>query len=419
MMRWLGRLLTSFIVLTGAIQISAPPATAQNSLRAAAVVNDDVISELDLHMRVRMVALSSGMQGDRERIRRIVPQVLRTLVNERIQLQEAERLDLTVKDEEIRKATAQIASRNNMSRKDFLNAMQRNGIMPETLRSRVRANIAWQKVLAREIRPQVNIGPDNVDAVIERREARDGQRLFRLREIFLPAEEGNAGQVRETAGRLIQDLRNGANFSALARQFSQSATAAVGGDLGWIAASSLPGKLPEAVRNMAEGSLAGPIQTFGGFYILALQDVREQRASETRVTLKQLLLTPAETGADKAALRTQAARLAKNVEGCGNVEAVAETAEMAQAIDLGELKLADMPEAIRKSVGALEVGETSEPLEAGGGVGVVVVCDRVTPGLDREQIRRNLIRQRMNMLAQRHMRNLRQQAYIEIRQNQL
>jgi peptidyl-prolyl cis-trans isomerase SurA len=408
MMRWLGRLLACLIV---AVPLQAQ---AQQSLRAAAVVNDEVISILDLRMRMKLVALTSGIANDPQQIRRLAPQVLRNLINERIQLQEARRLEIEVTESEIRDARRRIAQRNDISLDQFVQALERNGIMPETFNERVRATIAWQKVLAREVRPDVNISAAEVAEVVERRQAQAGQRLLRMREIFLPTEDDNTADVRDTAQRLMQELRNGANFDALARQFSQSATAAVGGDLGWMTPDALPDELAERAADMSTGSIAGPVETFGGIYILGLQDAREGGAGSTRVTLKQILL-PTNGAADTGQLREEVNRLAARVNACGDVESVAEAHDSAQSVDLGTLELADMPDGIRRTVGSLEVGEVSEPIEAGGGIGVVVVCDRETPGLDREQIRENLVRQRLDMLARRYMRDLRRQAFVDIR----
>lgn len=410
MTRWISRLLLCLV-----IGLPALPAQGQQSLRAAAVVNDEVVSGLDLHMRLQLVSLSSGMRNNPDDIRRLAPQVLRNLINERLQLQEAERLGLKVEPAEIREATQRIASRNDIGREQFIATLEQQGVMRETLISRIRANLAWQKVIRRKIRPQVNVTSEEVDDVIERRKSRAGKQVMKTREIFLPAEDGETQQVRRTAERLMQELRNGASFGALARQFSQSATAAVGGDLGWITERALPEELTGKVDSMNAGQIAGPFQARGGFYILGLEDKKRQGVGATTVTLKQLLVSGENGSAGTEALRQRVEGLAGRIEGCGEVASVAESADRAQAIDLGQLKLADMPENIRDTIGGLKVNEISEPIETGGGVGVVVVCDRTTPGLDREEIRNSLLSERMNMLSRRHLRDLRRAAHIDIR----
>lgn len=410
-MRWLARFAVCLLLLTPAL-----PASAADTLRAAAIVNDEVISELDLKARIKLVRVSSGLKGNPDN-RALARQILRNLINERLQLQEARRLDIEVAEKRVEKATAELASRNNMSREAFLDALARNGILPETLTARVRANLAWQKVLARKVRPQVSVDSEDVNEVVERRKARAGQRLLRLREIYLPVEDGSAGEVRKTAKRLMRELRNGANFDSLARQFSQAPTAATGGDLGWITPASLPDPLARVARDLNKGRVAGPVKARNGLYILALQDARRTTAGATTVTLKQVLIPLPDDADDQTAqdVRGRLTALSERIQGCDDVASVVEGLDKVQRVDLGQMKLGDMPERIRKTVGGLDVGDVSAPIRAGGGLGVVVVCERQTAGLDREKIRRNLIRGRMQQLAQRYLRDLRRAAHIEIR----
>ena len=414
-MRWLGRFLLSLIL----VGVLAPtPSGAQQTLRAAAVVNDEVISEMDLHMRVQLTMLSSGMDGSPQQARRLASQVLRTLIRERLQIQEARRLGLEVSEEDVQQAANQIAQRNNMSGDQFIQALQRNGIAPSAFLNRIRANIAWNKVVSREIRPDLDIPESEVEKVVEQRKARQGQREMRVREIFLSADDDSLGNVRDTARRLIRELRSGTNFGQLARQFSQAATAAADGDLGWITAASLPEQAAEQLRDAQPGSLIGPINTFNGVYIFALQDTREIRAGGVKeVTLTQLLHELPDS-ADDATVAEAEARLDEivaDVESCQAFTAAAEDAEAVQVVNLGAMDPQNLPERIRETIAPLDVGEPSETLQVGGGLSVLAVCGREKAGVDRQRIRQNLMRDRGNMLAERYMRDLRRKAFIDIR----
>ena len=71
-------------------------ATALVPQRIAAVVNDDVVSFQDLNERLQLVAVTSGIGDSEEARQRLAPQVLRQLIEETLQLQEAARLEITV-----------------------------------------------------------------------------------------------------------------------------------------------------------------------------------------------------------------------------------------------------------------------------------------------------------------------------------
>ena len=112
MLRWLGVLL---IGLAGFSNIAMPapahrapaqpapqPSGDQAETRIAAVVNDEVISVGDVQSRLRMVMLSSNFPDSQEIRQRIAGQVLRTIVDEKLQMQEAKRHNVTATDEEIK-----------------------------------------------------------------------------------------------------------------------------------------------------------------------------------------------------------------------------------------------------------------------------------------------------------------------------
>ena len=411
-----------FSRLTGLLALAAltlgamQPASGQQTLRAAAVVNDQVISQLDVEMRMRLVMLSadiSPQQADRGRLR---DQVMRNLINEQLQLQAAERFGFSVSEEEIDGAVAQVAQNNNMSADQFLSILQQNDVTVQTFREQLRANLAWQKVIRNRLARDVSVSDEDVDDAVERYRSRQGERQYRVREIFLAVDdEQELPRVRQTAQRLIQQLRQGAEFGALARQFSQSPTASDNGVIGWVTPENLPEAVAERVTGMQPGQLVGPVRGYSGLHIVNLIDTRVLSPGNETVDLRQLF-TPVADGAGEDAVaqaKQRLNRLAEPAEGCSNFNALADDTESARTSDLGEVKMSALPDDIRPKVADLPLQTPSEPLQVAGGYAVLMVCERMG-GIDREQIRQNLQRERLNMLAQRYMRDLRRQANIEI-----
>ena len=411
-----------FSRLTGVLALAAltfsaiQPASGQQTLRAAAVVNDQVISQLDVEMRMRLVMLSAGIspqQADRGRLR---DQVMRNLINEQLQLQAAERFGFSVSADEIDKAIQRVAQNNNMSADQFLSILRQNDVTVETFREQLRANLAWQKVIGNRLARDVSISDEDVDDAVERYRSRQGERQYRVREIFLAVDdEQELPRVRQTAQRLLQQLRQGAEFGALARQFSQSPTAADNGVIGWVTPENLPEAVGEQVTQMQPGQLAGPVRGYNGLHIVNLMDTRVLSPGNETVELRQLF-APVPDGAGEDAVaeaKQRLNRLAEPAEGCGNFNALADDTDAARTSDLGEVKMSALPDDIRPKVADLPLQTPSEPLQVAGGYAVLMVCER-SGGIDREQIRQNLQRDRLNMLAQRYMRDLRRQANIEI-----
>lgn len=192
--------------------------------RIAAVVNDEVISLSDVHARIRLALLNAGAQDSAETRQRLTPQVLRQLIDERLQLQEAKRLGVSVPSKEIDEAIGRIAEQNRMGRPQLEAMLKAQNVPVSTLREQVRALLSWQRVMQRRIRQEVVIGDEEIDAVMQRIKANIGKPEYLVAEIFLAVDSPDQDEeVRRNAERLVEEVRRGGNFAALARQFSQSA----------------------------------------------------------------------------------------------------------------------------------------------------------------------------------------------------
>jgi peptidyl-prolyl cis-trans isomerase SurA len=415
----MGRLLSrltgflALIVLTaGAVQ----PAAAQQSLRAAAVVNDQVISQLDVEMRMRLIMLSANISAQEANRARLRDQVMRNLINEQLQLQAAERFGFSVSEEEIDQAVQRVARNNNMSADQFLSILRQNNVTIETFREQLRANLAWQKVIQNRLARDVTISDEDIDDAVARYRSRQGERQYRVREIFLAVDDQqDLPRVRQTAQRLMQQLRQGAEFGALARQFSQAPTAADNGVIGWVTPENLPEAVADRVTEMQPGQLVGPVRSYSGLHIVNLLDTRVLSPGNETVELRQLFTAvPDEAGEEAVSEAKQRLRqLAEPAEGCGNFDTLADDTDAARTSDLGEVKMSALPDDIRPQVADLPLETPSEPLQVAGGYAVLMVCER-SGGIDRQEIRQSLQRERLNMLAQRYMRDLRRQANIEV-----
>ncbi|MBK1697502.1 peptidylprolyl isomerase [Rhodovibrio salinarum] len=414
MSRLLPRL--SGLLVVAALALGAlQPAAGQQTLRATAVVNDQVISGLDVEMRMRLVMLSAGISQEQANRARLRDQVLRNLINEQLQLQAAERYGYSVSEEEIDQAVSQVAQNNNMSADQFLAILRQNNVPVATFREQMRANLAWQKVIRNRLTRQVSISDEDVDDAMERYRSRQGERQYRVREIFLAVDDENElPRVRQTAQRLMQQLRQGAEFGALARQFSQSPTAADNGEIGWVTPENLPEAVADAVTEMQPGQLVGPVRGYSGLHLVNLLDTRVLSPSNETVDLRQLF-TPVPDNADAEAVQAakdRLNRLAEPADGCSTFSTLADDSEQARTSDIDDVKMSALPDEIRPKIADLPLETPSEPVEVAGGYAVLMVCAR-SGGIDREEIRRNLQRERLNMLAQRYMRDLRRQANIE------
>lgn len=402
--------------------LAPTPAFAQDVQRIAAVVNEKVISIFDVQQRMRLLISSSGLPNNAETQRRIAPQVLRELIDEALQGQEAERLNIRVTQSEIDDAIGQIESSNNVPTGGFEEFVTRQGISFSAALNQIRSNLSWQKLLSRTVRPTIEIGDEEIDTVIARINASAGVTEYRVGEILLPIDNpADTSDIRTLAGRLVEQLRNGAEFQAVAQQFSKSATAATGGDIGWVQPGELDPAIDSVIINLARLEVSDPIEVPEGIQIVILIDQRTNEPpdpNDRTVALRQMLLqvpTDAPPGSIDAHLQTARA-ISSSVQGCPDFAAAAAEAGTPQPAAPAKFQLKDLNPELRALASQLEVGEASTPIRVPSGVQVLMICERQDDiGPNRDEIRLTLERERIGMLSRRYLRDLRRSAFVDLR----
>lgn len=406
--------------------LAAVSGFAQTSHRIAAVVNDDMISAYDLDARTGLVIFFARLEDSPDVRRRIRGSVLRSLVDERLKLQEARRSRISVSQKDIDQELADFARRQNLSRGALERILRDRGISVNTLLAQLRAEVAWARFVGRRFAPRVQIGNEEVQDELDQLKARQGQTEYRLAEIVLAVDRPrDEARIREAAARLGAQIQRGARLPALARQFSQSATAAVGGDLGWVNRSALDEELRAIVPQMERGAVSDPIRTVDGYRIVRLVDRRKVAQSDEDdvvVSLRRLLIPfPAEAGGDAARkLAARARSVFEGTNGCDDFAGRAQAAGVPAPSGVAKLALRELAAPIRRIVRGLEVGAASAPLPVREGVVVLAVCARETAGSDRglpdrDAIADRLLQRRLALLARRHLRDARLSAVIDVR----
>jgi peptidyl-prolyl cis-trans isomerase SurA len=416
-------LLRIFIAL---MVVLLPVAAAAQALRVVARVNDDAITDFDLSQRVIFAIRTTGLQDNPDLRQRMAAQMLRQMIDEKLQLQDAKRLGLRTSPNELDQRFADIERSAGMARGQFRQYLQSVGVPFDIAVQQIDAQIAWSKIVRRRVRPQVDVSEGEIDDALNRVRANVGKTEARVAEIFVPIDRPEfADEARRAADRIIGQLRAGAPFGAVAQQFSQGATAQSGGELGWVLPGSLDPAIDAAIDRLQVRQYSEPIRSPAGWHILYVIDRRQfatSRPDDIRLNIVQMTLPlPADASPEETSRVTGIAQKTMSaVRQCRDLFALAQQTKGATAGDLSGVRVGDLAanRQMYEELPRLNPGGTAGPFRVAEGVQIVSLCSKVggdgIPG--RDTISQQLLVQKLEAAGRRYMRDLRRQATIDIKQ---
>lgn len=393
-----------------------------NVHKPTAVVNGQIITQTDVNQRLALIVIANGGNVPDEERTRLRLQVLRNLIDETLEIQEAKANDIIIDQGELDQSFARIAANFRQTPAQFTEYLRSKGSSAASIKRQIEGEAAWSRLLRRKVQPFVNVSEEEVQSIIDRMKAQKGSEEFRVGEIYLSATPENAEQIFANGRQIIDQIRQGGSFAAYARQFSEASTAAVGGDLGWVRAGQLPDALSQAVAEIQIGQIAGPIQIPGGFSIIYLMDKRKVLTADPRdatLSLKQIALSfpPGTTPAQAKGTVDKFAAQLQTLQGCGSVNEIGAKLG-AEVVDNDNVRVRDLPGPLQQLMLDLQVGQASPPFgSVDSGVRALVLCGRDDPqdagAPSFDQVMSQIEDERVNKRARIYLRDLRRDAIIE------
>lgn len=390
-------------------------------INIAAIVNDEVITTTDVAERRDLVMASNNIPPTIENQKRITPRVIQSLIDENLQMQEARRLSVAVKKEELATALAQVEESRRMPRGSLREMFEKQGLSVRSLEAQLTAQIAWNKVVQRKLRRSVSISEDEVARAQASQAADPGVPEVRIAAISLlvrkPEMEAPQGEL---AKQLATQLQQGTDFLTLAGQLAGREDVRISPP-GWVEEERLQPAMQQALRTMQPGQVSLPLKSMNTFQLVQLLERRTAKKvpDSTEVVIKEMLLPlpPKPDQKTMLALRDTARAVHQNPGGC-----MEET--MGVPVTGGKVRylrtvLGGLPAELRGIIAHMGVTEVSEPMISDEAVRLFMLCERIEPSAGNlppaADVRRELFNEKIELEAQKHLRNLKRDAFIDIK----
>jgi peptidyl-prolyl cis-trans isomerase SurA len=400
-----------------------------------AIVNDDVVTYSELSKQTRLIK-----QRIAQRNVNLPPddvlqkQILEQLIVERLQIQTAKRTGIRVDDESVNKVITNIAAENNMDLNQFREILIQDGFTFEEFREKIRREIMINQLRKSQVQNKVTVSESEIDnflaSLVTQKDSNNELHLAHIL-VALPTAAASPAQIeatRKKAETILTDIQLGADFTQTAIAKSQGQHALDGGDLGWRKNNELPKVLSLATANMQKGEISGLLRSPNGFHIIQLID---RRSDTTRNVVQQtlarhILLRPNAILSSEEA-RQRLVNLRERIIGGEDFAQLAranskDTASATNGGSLGWSRPGKMVPKFERVMDSLKPGEISQPFQTQFGWHIVQVMSRRehdnTLDSQREKARQQIGKRKSEEAIETMLRQLRSDAYVEIRLNQ-
>jgi peptidyl-prolyl cis-trans isomerase SurA len=389
----------------GVLFSSAGGALAADELFAPRlIVNDSIITNFEVEQRARFLQLINA-PGDPEEA------AIQGLIDDRLRFQAGVTNGVAITDEALQAGLAEFSGRANLSVEEFQQGLFENGVEPETFRDFVQANLVWRDVVRARFVPRVFVSDGDVRRALAVTNQR-GEVTLSLAELVLPAPPGQEADALAQAEELRASINSIDDFSAAAAQFSAAPTASDGGDVGQIALGNLPPAIRALILPLPVGGVTPPVplpNAVALFQLRGIQDSARPATEAVSLNYMQVLLPDTPAGAEEVA------RLRANSDQCEDLFGLTRGKPAEQVVQQTQ-NAAEVPRDLALELARLDPGESSFALRRGAARVFLMLCARdvviaenpPTP----QQVRDQLINQRLAALAESYLNELRAAAII-------
>ena len=386
--------------------------------RIAIIVDDGVVMESQIKKAIESLEegyLSQNMQVPPREI--LIDQVNERLIIEELQLQLADRLGVKISDAELNSTITRLASNNQMSLEEFISYIEDNGDSYEEVREQMRKEMRVQRIQRGRVNQNIEITEKEFEAFLATNESLDVlEPELSVRQILV--------KDLNTAKKIINLIKDGSDFSELAKENSLSSNATSGGLMSWRQAADMPELFEMALSKKPVGFISDPLESGSGFHILKIEDKRGDFVKyESQWLSRHILLMP-------SAIRTSEETEKELIEIRQRVMEGEDFALLAnefsqdpgsakQGGDLGWVGLGVFAPAFEETMLATEVGTISEVFESQFGFHFLEVLDKrnyeLTDKLIEDRAYGILYNRKFDEELENTLRTMRAEAFVEFK----
>lgn len=388
-----------------------------------AIVNDEPITFMDLSNRMQLIIVSSNLPDNSETREKLYGQILQSLINEKLQAQEAKKLSISITAQEIDNNIKFIEKNNNMEERTLIDTLYKNGVPKSALPSRILANITLEKLLQKVIQPKVIITDNEIENEYNNYLSNEGKYEYMLSEIiFNYTNLSKNADIMLIATQIRKKIIKENNFDVVAKQINENGTGKFKKDDNWRLKNNINTTAYDFIKDLKINGVSELLLLNTGISIVKIDNKRKIVIPDLSSTVEDISIIVFDLPINKnrtTSLLEEIRNKTINIKSCNELSELAKTEANMQGRNIGKVSLKNLPNKFREAIQNREVNKPTTPIISEDGIYIIMVCERNAKLNQefalKEVITTNIKIRLTKILKERYLLDLNRKALIDIR----
>ena len=388
-----------------------------------AIVNDEPITFMDLSNRMQLIIVSSNLPDNSETREKLYGQILQSLINEKLQAQEAKKLSISIATQEVDNNIKFIEKSNNMEERTLIDTLYKNGVPKSALPSRILANIILEKLLQKVIQPKVIITDNEIENEYNNYLSNEGKYEYKLSEIiFNYTNLSKNADIMLIATQIRKKIIKENNFDVVAKQINENGTGKFKKDDKWRLKNNINTTAYDFIKDLKINGVSELLLLNTGISIVKVDNKRKIIIPDLSSTVEDISIIIFDLPINKNrtnSLLEEIRNKTINIKSCNELSELAKTEANIQGRNIGKVSLKNLPKKFREAIQNREVNKPTTPIISEDGIYILMVCERNAKLNQefalKEVITANIKNRLTNILKERYLLDLNRKALIDIR----
>ena len=388
-----------------------------------AIVNDEPITFMDLSNRMQLIIVSSNLPDNSETREKLYGQILQSLINEKLQAQEAKKLSISITTQEIDNTIKFIEKNNNMEERTLIDTLYKNGVPKSALPSRILANIILEKLLQKVIQPKVIITDNEIENEYNNYLSNEGKYEYKLSEIiFNYTNLSKNTDIMLIAKQIRKKIIKENNFDVIAKRINENGTGKFKKDDNWRLKNNINTTAYDFIKDLKINGVSELLLLNTGISIVKVDNKRKIIIPDLSSTVEDISIIVFDLPINKnrtTSLLEEIRNKTINIKSCNELSELAKTEANMQGRNIGKVSLKNLPKKFIEAIENKEVNKPTTPIISEDGIYIIMVCERNAKLNQefalKEVITANIKNRLTNILKERYLLDLNRKALIDIR----